>query len=68
MKVTDGAIASEFATSSASPTISVASKLTTPAAPTISANNLDQYGTETINGIIPSYGNGALLLHLAHLN
>jgi hypothetical protein len=56
LKVTDSASTQETATSSASTSVTVSSQLTAPAIPTISANNLDVYQIETINGIIPSTG------------
>ena len=56
LQISDSAQTPDTATSSTSSNVAVSSELTLPMAPTISANNLDQYEIETINEIIPSTG------------
>ncbi len=55
-KVTDSANTPETQTSSASSNVVVASALTAPSAPTVSATKLDANQALTVNGIIPSTG------------
>ena len=56
LKVTDSASAPEVSTSPASPTVSVATQLTSPGAPSVSATALDNDQVLTVTGTIPTSG------------
>ena len=56
LKVSDSASTPEIVTSSASPTVAVASQLTPAATPVVSASKLNVNQAETITGVIPSTG------------
>ena len=56
LQVTDSASTPETVTSAASPTVTVKSALTAPAAPTVSATTISPSQTLTVTGTIPSTG------------
>jgi Thermopsin len=58
LSVTDSATASESQTSGASPTVSVASALAAPSAPTVSATALDVNQALTVSDTLPTSGTG----------